>query len=72
MTIRLFLSYEIGPLCCPACSGETKAIGRKTVPYVEFTLKESQLGDDKKGFPIVDQGRVPRSTEIPALDRRFQ
>jgi hypothetical protein len=45
-----------------------KEIGGETVPYAEFTLTESQLGDDTLGYPIVDQGGVARANAIPTLN----
>ena len=45
----------------------TEVIGGETVPYVEFVLTESQLGDDTNGFPIIDQGGPAQqvATSIP-------
>ena len=48
----------------------TKEIGGKTVPYAEFALTESELGDDTKGYPIVDQGGVARASAPDPHPRR--
>ena len=54
---------------CPVSPSGTREIGGKSVPYVEFPLAESQLGDDTPVYPIVDKGGVARiRTPIPALD----
>ena len=34
----------------------TEEIGGETVPYAQFVLTVSQLGDDTDGLPIIDQG----------------
>ncbi len=52
----------------PNATFGTEVIGGVTVPYVEFTLTESALGDDTLGFPIVDQGGIAvRGAAIPTL-----
>ena len=47
----------------------TEEIGGETVPYVEFVLTVSLLGDDTYGFPIIDQGGpgLFDPTSIPTL-----
>ena len=40
----------------PGVTFGTKEIGGATVPYAEFVLTESLLGDDTNGSPIIDQG----------------
>jgi len=52
----------------PGVTFGTKEIGGNSVPYVEFPLTESQLGDDTQGYPIVDQGGVAMATAIPTLN----
>ena len=44
-----------------------REIGGETVPYVEFGLTESPLGDDTNTFTILDQGGIPNST-IPTMN----
>jgi len=53
----------------PGVTFGTEDIGGDTVPYVEFTLTEGQLGDDTNVPPIVDQGgpALPRPASIPTL-----
>jgi len=53
----------------PGLTFGTKLIGETIVPYVEFTLTESALGDDTFGSPIIDQGGIAlRDEAIPALN----
>ena len=53
----------------PGVTFGTKLIGGIPVPYVEFTLTESQLGDDTLGPPIIDQGGIAlRDATIPTLN----
>ncbi len=55
----------------PGVTFGTKEIGGATVPYAEFVLTESQLGDDTDGLPIIDQGgpALPGGpTAVPTLN----
>jgi hypothetical protein len=54
----------------PGATFGTGEIGEATVPYAEFVLTESQLGDDTNGSPIIDQGgpAQPGPTFIPTLN----
>jgi hypothetical protein len=55
----------------PGVTFGTKDIGVATVPYAEFVLTESQLGDDTNGSPIIDQGGPAQKggpTSIPTLN----
>jgi len=47
----------------------TEEIGEETVPYAQFVLTVSELGDDTNGLPIIDQGgpELFDRTSIPTL-----
>jgi hypothetical protein len=55
----------------PGVTFGTKVIGGETVPYAEFDLTESELGDDTNGSPIIDQGGPARPggpATVPTLN----
>jgi hypothetical protein len=54
----------------PGATFGTEVIGGETVPYAEFDLTESELGDDTNGSPIIDQGGPAQpggTTAVPTL-----
>jgi hypothetical protein len=55
----------------PGVTLGTEVIGEETVPYAEFVLTESELGDDTNGSPIIDQGGPAQQggiTAVPTLN----
>ncbi len=55
----------------PGATFGTEEIGGVTVPYAEFDLTESELGDDTNGSPIIDQGGPAQQggiTAVPTLN----